>query len=214
MIGIARNAVAVVAVAASVFAHAPAAAQLNDVGFRLGLSRANAGGGFTDFVRDLGYESESRTGFVAGAYVDYGLALLDNRFSVQAGLDIAQRGNRIARDDGTTYQALDVTYIDVPVLGKATFGNGALRYHALAGPVLSFKQSAELERDGERRAANDVVGTDLGLAVGVGGRRGRLGLELRYVLGMSNINEDPDPDESVKNRQWALVATYEIPIWR
>lgn len=214
MMGITRYATGVIAVTAALVAHAPASAQLNHVGFRLGLSRASLTGGFTDLVEDVGGESRSRTGFVAGAYVDYGLPVVHDAFSVQAGLDVVQKGNRMELN-GDPFRELDLTYVEVPVLGKATFGNDALRYHALAGPVLSFKQSAEIELDdGERVEPQDITGSDFGFALGAGVRRGRLGLELRYVLGLSNISESDDPDESGKNRQWALTATYQIPIRR
>ena len=42
----------------------------------------------------------------------------------------------------------------------------------------------------------------------------RIGIEVRYVLGLSDITESSDSDESAKNRIWEIVGTYELPIGR
>ena len=198
--------------AATLFGAAPVSAQLNTLGFQVGLGRASQVGGFADLIEDVGGTTKARTGIVASAYVDYGLPNVHDMLSIQAGLGIAQKGTRIPPDGGLKQRALDITYVEIPVLAKATISHGLYRPYVVAGPVLALKMSAGGEVDGESVDADDEVkGTDLGFALGVGGRRGPFGLELRYTLGLVNITESTDPQESAKNRQWGLVASYEIP---
>jgi hypothetical protein len=211
---IARNTIGLLALAGTLFTHAPVSAQVEAVGFRLGLSRATLGGGFAELAEDNGFDLGSRSGFVAGAFVDYGLRGVHERLSIQAGLELAQKGNRIDFD-GESFRTLDLTYVEIPVLANVSFERGSDRAYVLAGPVLSFKQGASGTIDGEPTDPDDELkGSDVGLALGVGAQRDRFGVELRYAHGLPNITTHSDPDESAKNRQWTLVATYRIPIVR
>jgi hypothetical protein len=192
-----------------------ASAQLNRVGFRLGVGRATQVGGFADLVEDVGGKTESRTGLVAGAFVDYGIPSVSDLFSIQAGLNFTQKGVRIPEDGGLNPRVLDITYLGASALAQASFGSGVFRPFVFAGPELSFKLGTSGEVDGQAVETDDEVkGTDLGIVFGVGGRRGALGVDLRYVVGLSNISQSTDPDEAAKNRHWAITGIYELPIRR
>lgn len=213
MIG--RGILSVIALTGALLVPASASAQLNSVGVRLGLGRANMGGGFRDLVHDVGGKMEGRTGIVAGAFVDYGLPLLAGRLSVRAGADLTQRGMHVPPDGGLKERRLDISYLDISVVARAAFDAGQYRPYVIAGPVFSLRTSTRGEIDGEEvDTSDDVTGSDVGFAFGFGGQRGRFGLELRYVLGMSNVSESDDPDETAKNRQWSISATYTLPLRR
>lgn len=191
----------------------PLSAQLEAVGFHLGVGQSSMGGGFSELAENADYQLSSRTGFVAGASVDYALPSVHERFAVRAGLGLAQKGNRIAEPDGDDFRHLDITYLEVPVLATLSFGGGEWTPYVMAGPVLSFKQGVYGEIDGQEVDAEDQIkGSDLGLGLGLGARRGPLGAELRYVHGFSNVSPSDDSEETAMNRQWSLAAIYRIPL--
>lgn len=209
-----RTATILLSLATCLLVHEPLAAQLDAFGFHLGLGRSSLGGGFADLTEDAGYDLISRTGLVAGAWVDYGLPDVHERLSVRAGLGVAQKGNRIERD-GEDFRLLDLTYVDLSVLGLVAFGSGDWSPYAVAGPVVSLKQGSYAENRGQETDADDELkGKDLGLALGIGARRDRLGAEVRYVHGFPNITTHSSSNESATNRQWSLALTYRIPITR
>lgn len=209
-----RTATTLLALAACLLVHEPLAAQLDGYGFHLGLGRSSLGGGFADLTEDAGYDLISRTGLVAGAWVDYGLPGVHERLSVRAGLGVAQKGNRIERD-GDDFRLLDLTYVDLPVLALVALGSGDWSPYAVAGPVLSLKQGSYAESEGQEIDADDELkGTDVGLALGIGARQDRLGAEVRYVHGFPNITTHSSPNESATNRQWSVALSYWIPITR
>jgi hypothetical protein len=211
----ARAATGILTLVACLFVPTTASSQFNAVGFRLGVGVATQGGGFQDLVKEVGGKTESRTGLVAGAYVNYGLASTEGRVSFQGGLGLAQKGVRIPSDGGLVPRTLDITYLDIPILAKASFGSGQFRPYVVAGPVLSLKLSASATRDEQDIDVDDELkGTDFSVALGGGVQRERIGIEVRYVLGLSDITESSDPDESAKNRIWEIVGTYELPIGR
>jgi hypothetical protein len=211
----ARATLSLFAVAAGILVADPATAQLNTVGFRLGVGRATQVGGFADVVEDVGGKTESRTGLVAGAFANYAIPAVTSGFSLQAGLDLTQKGVRIPEEGGLAQRALDITYLEFSALARASLGSGVFRPFAYAGPGVSFKLSTSGEVRGQSIETDDEVkGTDLGFVLGVGARRGAVGVDLRYVIGLTNISESSDPDEAARNRHWAIAGTYEIPIRR
>lgn len=106
---------------------------------RLGLGRANMGGGYRDLVNDVGGKMQGRTGIVAGAFVGYGLPLLDGRLWIRAGADLTQKGMRIPTDGGLRQRRPDITCLDIPIVARASFGTGQVRPYAIAGPILSLR---------------------------------------------------------------------------
>lgn len=191
----------------------PVTAQVEAIQFHLGVGRSTMGGGFTELAESADFEVTSRTGFVAGASIDYALPSVHEGLSVHTGLGLAQKGNRIADSGGDDFQLLDVTYLEIPLLAKLSFGSGEWTPYAMAGPVLSLKQSTYGERDGVEVDSDDaLVGSDVGIGLGFGARKDRIGAELRYVHGFPNVTTSEDPDESAKNRQWSLAVTYRVPL--
>jgi hypothetical protein len=211
----AQSTIGLLALAGTLLVHSPVSAQVEAIGFRLGLSRATQGGGFAELAENNDFDVSARMGVVAGAYVDYGLRGVHEHLSVQTGLNLAQKGMRIDRSSGENFRELDITYLEIPVLAKLAFAGEALRPYLLGGPVFAFKQGSSGTANGEAIDPDDELkGTDLGLALGLGVQRERFGVELRYVHGFPNITTSSSSNESAKNRQWALVATYEMPIVR
>ena len=79
------------------------------------------------------------------------------------------------------------------------------------GPVLALNLSASgVVGDNEIDVSDEIVASDFGIGLETGVNHDRWGFGLRYVLGLRDITESTDPDESGKNRGLLLVASYAI----
>ena len=102
-----------------------------------------------------------------------------------------------------------VEYLEVPVLVRLGLGGGPL--HLLAGPALGYKMSSKLTASnvpGVGEIHEDwegITDTDLGLVVGAGTSFGRIIVDARYTLGLTNIN-DTAGGWDTKNKALSVMA--------
>jgi len=201
----------------ALLAAAPLQAQTT-IGVKGGLNVASVS---TD-VPDLEDITESKTGFVGGAYASFDLGM----FAIQPELLYSQKGFK-GTDTGLDAQ-FKTNYFEIPVLVKLQFPLETIRPAVYVGPVVSFETScklglaqgdisADFDRDspeadvGDRKTTDfgGVFGANLDLFVGPV----ILTVDGRYQLGLSNLNDDLNaPDESVKNRVWQFMAGVGFPI--
>jgi len=163
-------------------------------------------------VSDISDLVDSKTGFVGGGFVTLGLGSL---FALQPELLYSQKGFQV--DEFGETVKFNANYIEIPVLLKAQFKLAMLRPAVYAGPVLSFETSCSLsalevsvdcddetagvgERKTNERGA--VFGANLDFILG----SITLILDGRYQLGLTNLDDDPDSDDSVKNNVWQIMA--------
>ena len=87
-------------------------------------------------------------------------------------------------------------------------------FSSSAGRYLAFKVSAKgsgsfqgetVDVDIPDEAINKV---DLGVIVGAGATFGRVSIEGRYTVGLTNINSDTSDSTKVKNRALAVLAGF------
>ena len=178
-----------------VSASAPATAQSVSPGFTLGFS------GTTLHSDAEGPDRSYRTGFVAGLATEVGLP---GPIGVRGELLFSQKGVKVAAEDGDiNYEA---AYLEVPLLLSVQLpvlqSYGA---HVMAGPAFALKIF-------ERQAAtgdNVNVGlntdqtfynrTDASVVVGLGGNigagPGAIGLQLRYMRGLTDVAQDLTTEE-------------------
>jgi len=193
----------------------PLQAQDITVGVKGGINIADVS---TD-VPDLENLTSSKTGFVGGAYANFGLGGV---FAIQPEVLYSQKGFKGEETGSPIEAAFKTNYFEIPVLLKAQFPLTMLRPAVYAGPVVSFETSCKLgltdgdtsvdfDCDSDDADAGDrnktefgaVFGANLDLFVGPL----VLTVDGRYQLGLTNLNDDPDaPDESVKNRVWQFMA--------
>ena len=163
-------------------------------------------------VSDISDLVDSKTGFVGGGFVTLGLGSL---FALQPELLYSQKGFQV-EEFGETVK-LNTNYIEIPVLLKAQFDLAMLRPAVYAGPVLSFETGCslsalevsvdcddELADVGERKKNEwgAVFGANVDLILG----SITLILDGRYQLGLTNLADVPDSDDSVKNNVWQIMA--------
>lgn len=157
---------------------------------------------------------------------------------VQPGLFYAGKGVRFSEEQtisGVTAKAkmrINLDYLEIPVnlmyrykIGKA----GSI--FATAGPYLGFALSGKIKADFEvgppanikesetedlkigKDRSDDIKPLDFGLNFGVGYQL-PFGVFLRaqYGLGLSNINNNPDDNYSMKNRVISITLGYALPL--
>ena len=191
------------AVAVSV---APAAAQSFTLGAKGGATVANVQVVATDLTLDPG----ERVGLVAGAFAGKDLGA---GFGVQIEGLLTQKGTTIRDPRFPGDLQVKLAYVDVPVLARYRLTlSQRTAVHFLAGPVFSLKVG-----DSQRIGGDEVPDEekqvfrsgDLGLSVGGAFEFARTSIDVRYVFGVPNINDDIDRDELiVRTRTLAVTAGW------
>ncbi len=155
----------------------------------------------------------SRLGFGIGAVVDRPLS---SRIDLHAEPMFLQKGGKIK--EGGNEATFKVHYFEIPVMFRYTFENsGTAKPYAMVGPSFGFLLSAKADiKDGpEVDQKDETKGFDLGLGIGGGVKLPRgnktFFAEARYVLGLSNIN-DEGGESDVKNRGLQVVTGVTFPI--
>jgi len=182
---------------------------LQNVGAFAGVSRAAPGGGFIDLLKDVGGTVNPRYGFTLGGFASF---LLAPDTHLRAELGVTQKGYRVPPDNGLRRRELDLTYVDLAGVVRRGFPVDGVSPWIGAGPVLSFRASANGRRDDDRQDVSDeVTGRDLGFALEAGATRNQVEFGIRYVLGLSDVTVSDDPDEEMKNRGVTLTVSYLVP---
>jgi len=169
-----------------------AAAQSIGGGVKGGLSLADVPN-ISDGVPAASAILELRIGYAVGGFVAIGLG---NGFSIQPEALYTQKGTSITVSEGTasSEMKLKADYVDVPILGRFTFGKGLRRY-VFAGPPLNFLISAKaksgfLGTASEIDVSETVESFEAALVLGGGIEIGPLLVEARWSEGLTNIAVD------------------------
>ena len=154
----------------------------------------------------------SRTGFALGAGMS---APLGAQVAITPEIMYVQKGyeNTLA----TESEALRISYVEVPILAKVSFGKDKVRAFLIGGPEISVKvacQSSEtLNGASGSESCDDAQvkfnSTDLGLIAGAGLEQGRLSGSVRFDLGLANILNE-GANGSVKNQALMVLVRYAL----
>ncbi|ASE63357.1 porin family protein [Chryseobacterium indologenes] len=146
---------------------------------------------------------KSKTSFQAGLGVNIQTGL--QNFSVQPEVNFISKGTRIKNHFGN--QTYNFNYIEIPVLAKYSFGP----VYVNAGPSIGFLVG---KSDKIKAAYGKTKTLDFGLQMGAGvaipAGPGKLIVDGRYNLGLSNISDEKGVN--VKNRGFAVSLGYAIPL--
>ncbi|AYZ37729.1 PorT family protein [Chryseobacterium indologenes] len=144
-----------------------------------------------------------KTSFQAGLGVNIQTGL--QNFSVQPEVNFISKGTRIKNHFGN--QTYNFNYIEIPVLAKYSFGP----VYVNAGPSIGFLVG---KSDKIKAAYGKTKTLDFGLQMGAGvaipAGPGKLIVDGRYNLGLSNISDEKGVN--VKNRGFAVSLGYAIPL--
>jgi len=189
-----------------------------EFGFKVGIGSATQSGS--------GIYSEDHSSILALGGGVFGRFFLSNGLiAIQPEALILQNGVKHPDSEypfGDTEAEYKLTYLTVPVLVAYSFPtSGQVSPNVFAGPMVGFLMSAKRTESGngfdeETDFKDDVKSVHFGVTFGAGisiaiGQRGKLMLDGRYDLGLSNILDD-NSGESIKNRSLRLFAGYAFGI--
>jgi len=165
------------------------------VGLLVGLNSANL-----KIDPEEAVKPDSRTGFVAG--LSFNVPVQDI-FSVELDALFAQKGAKFS--EGGDIFKVKLNYVDIPVLGRVNLpGSGPVGVHLLVGPSFNFKVSEKFDPD-EGSVEDQVKKMETTLVIGGGVHVSRFRIDLRYGLGLSNIEKDSGSDK-VTNRVFSILV--------
>jgi hypothetical protein len=186
-----------------------AQAQSTEFGFKGGVNIATFSG---DEVGD----ADSRIGMIVGGSFAFNVSPM---FSIQPELLYAMKGAKFSDPDFSVTFKHD--YLEIPILARLTVPTApgsSLRPSLLAGPALGIELSCDIEgqEDGVTVSSScsnfdlNTKSTDFGLVFGgeLGIDRGgmRIGLELRYNLGLTSFPDEEGAGD-VKHRAFSIMGT-------
>jgi len=171
---------------------------------------------FTSISVNPGSSSEDysgRTGFGIGLVADRPLT---DQISLHVEPMFLQKGGNI--NTSFVELAFKVSYFEIPIMVKYDFQiNSSLTPYAMAGPSLGFRTGAKYKsKEGEVQDEKDNTNVfDFGVGFGGGVSLPHENLtffaEIRYVLGLTNINNESD-ESTVKNRGLQVFVGVTVPL--
>ena len=133
---------------------------------------------------------ERRIGYAVGGFL---AVRFGNGFSIQPEALYTQKGMGAGTPGETASSEFrwKADYVDVPILGRFTFGKG-LRGYIFAGPSLNFLISAKaksglLDDGAETDVTEDMKSFEAAVVLGAGIEIGPLLVEARWSEGLTNI---------------------------
>ncbi len=181
-------------------------------GIKGGLNYSSLNFSFTSW-------DKPKSGYHLGAFVNLPLS---DRFSIQPELLYSTKGTRVPYRitdwlDGQI--ALDLRYLDLPVMGQVKLGRFG---HLEAGPYASLLLDANLKHGSTipflnftYDLPNDVFSRlDYGIAAGAGFELGQLGVGVRYNYGLGKVEDVKQllgtdfTLTNARNTTWQLSVAY------
>lgn len=181
-------------------------------------------GGFASSKVEVSNEAvsvtfDSRLGIVAGVGMT---RQIGSTVSFAPELLYVQKGFEI-EDDGVS-AGLKISYVELPLLLRATFGGGSVQPYVTGGPVVAFKASCSVNAESEEvdistdcdEFASEGDGDaefksiDYGVMIGGGIQHGRFTASIRYDLGLAGILSDDAEDTTTKNRALLFLLGVEF----
>lgn len=173
-----------------------ASAQHVNIGVKAGLNLYNIN-------NDNGTEYDTKAGFHAGLL---GHIHLSKQWAVQPELVYSAQGAKSTVTGVDT--KINLGYINLPIMIQYMFNNG---FRVQAGPQAGFLISAKAEANNKSTDIKDELKTvDFALGFGAGyiHTASGLGVDARYNLGLSNINDNSTVKQT--NRGFQLGVFYQF----
>ncbi len=161
------------------------------LGLKAGLNFANVD------TSTPGAAYNSRTGYHAGAFVNIKLTKL----AIQPEVIYSVQGSDVS--SATSSQALELAYVNIPVLVKFYLIGGL---NLQGGPQFGFLASAT---QGGTDIKDFVKGTDTSIALGAGFDISKFVIDARYNLGLSEIN-DTAGSSAAKNQVIQVSVGFKL----
>lgn len=161
---------------------------------------------------------------------------LNENFSFRPELNYISKGFRVAEGLNFTIANLPIPlgleavtrirYVQIPILGKYSFGTDGVRPYLVGGPAVGYASSAKLVTRVNSVVDFNVGSTDIdlskstydrlevnaigGLGIGFPVASGEWFVEGRYSYGLTDLLDDPIVDLKLRNKGWGLSAGYKM----
>jgi len=197
-----------------------------------------AGANFSDVSMDpemTGVETGIRTGLILGGILVYDFSPL---LSLQVEPAYVMKGSSvdmsIVETEGTieVEGTLSADYFDIPVLLKASFGEGPVKPYLMAGLSIAFLMGdATIEMDKATLNGEDVISyipsdereqkletksndfiLNFGGGVTIPLKTLSIFIEGQYNLGLTNLNDDPEDNTEIKTKGIQVKAGILFPL--
>ncbi len=176
------------------------------VGLRAGINVTN--------ISISGNTNDSKIG------IDFGLLTeiaISEAFSIQPELHYSQKGDQTKNAFVGGTNKVTLNYLQIPILAKYVFGGEEMGAYAIAGPSIGLGLGVKSKNGSNSNSASfkdsNLKGLDFGLDFGLGLFKaidaGKLFLDIRYLLGLSNIGKN---GADLKNRGFSFGAGFMAPI--
>ncbi len=152
-------------------------AQHANIGFKVGLNSYNINNSSTNYDSKLGFH----VGMIGHIHLSKQLAFQPEIMYSSQGAKYTFLG---------TETTINLDYINVPLMIQYMFDNG---FRLQAGPQVGFLTSAKSKTNNSTSdIKSNIKGIDLALGLGIGyiDPKSGFGVDVRYNLGLSNINEN------------------------
>jgi hypothetical protein len=180
------------------------------IGPKVGVNIANLGGDDADEL--IGESLDSKTGFGGGIFFMYQFS---NMFAIQPEAYYSMKGATYKENGGELTITLD--YFEVPLLLKLIIPveGSNIRPSIFAGPSVGFNTTAKSKVEFEGESAEEdlenvkktefgfVFGGGLGFLIG----KNELGFDIRYILGLSTIDDSSDAAD-LKNTAFSFNVYF------
>jgi len=141
------------------------------------------------------------------------LGLTEN-FAIQPEIAFVQKGYQIDIEIFGTKSSIKnrVNHIDFPILAKYKFGGEAIGAYVAAGPTFGYAMSGSITEDGDKEKYEDWEDYnrfEVGGSLGGGLRFGKFFVDVRYLLGFTNLFTGEDDEISkARNRGISLSVGF------
>jgi hypothetical protein len=209
-------ALATMMAAGSVPAQVPLAPKA-ELGIKAGLN-------FSDINTDQ-IKSSTRSGFVGGLYLDLSTFLLH----LQTEALISQRGFKDGTPLGSYLGNNELeyrnTFLQIPALIVIALPVPLVSPRAYAGPAINFPLKSEVKLDNDWSDIKDDAKTTWSVILGVGVKIMKIGVDLRYDIGLTALNDRPvgnilddaldeitaaDQYDDLKDRTFSLTVSFAL----
>ncbi len=155
---------------------------------------------------------DMKIGFHVGVTAEFPLAEL---FSFETGLLFTQKGYKY--DGAWGDYALNLYYLEVPLLGKATYDLGDVMLYGQLGPYVGFGLAGKFKSDDEEEDIDwgsddddDLKRLDFGLNIGAGVQVSNITIGASYGLGLMNISPHDEGGFKTNNRVIGVSVGYKF----
>jgi len=206
------------------------AASAQSVRVKGGLNLATMRAWETELHTGTSVQYPLKPGFHLGVTVELPLA---GFFSLEPGLFFSTKGFERSSEKPVgfiTYMNktdLSFNYLELPLLAKATFKMGSIRFYTDAGPyfgyalsgVYQYEVSTKIEGITEISSSDDGIikwiadggdfrRMDFGLMVGAGAEFGSVGIGVNYSRGLMVLQPEHESIFTQKHGVWSITAGY------